>query len=353
MHKATLFVMSLLLVPHLAFAQTPAPLPSAGITPESSWYFLDTLGEALREFFAFSPETKARLQLRFAAERVAEIKIMLETKGVEAKGLAVAQERLQSNLAKANAFMNDRKSKGEDVREMAAEINDRWEGPKLALEETFRTQQLSLGAQAKELAKQLKAAQQAGDTAKAETLAQQLAQIKDQLNALRSKENDIDDDLEDEEDKIEEELEDRTQAEEAIREAEEKKAEMLKEFSGAGVTIPAAAFTKFDRLVAQAKELLAKENYQGAKQLAKQAEKDLEKDEEDIQRSWEDEREDAKQQEEQEREGEKKEAEAVKKQSELREEAVKKAAEREEEAAKQAAERQKEAEEQQKEAERD
>ncbi|MCR4342433.1 MAG: DUF5667 domain-containing protein, partial [Patescibacteria group bacterium] len=63
-------LVSLLFVPFLAFAQgTPVQLPSAGITPESSFYFLDRLGENLRQFFTFNPEAKAKLQIEFAGER--------------------------------------------------------------------------------------------------------------------------------------------------------------------------------------------------------------------------------------------------------------------------------------------
>ena len=74
-----------------AFAQSPqVTLPSAGLTPESSFYFLDRLGENLRQFFTFNPEVKAKLQIEFAGERIAEIKIMVEEKGVNAKGLAIS-----------------------------------------------------------------------------------------------------------------------------------------------------------------------------------------------------------------------------------------------------------------------
>lgn len=50
------FAISLLFVPALVFAQSPqVALPSAGLTPESNFYFLDKFGEALREFFTFNP----------------------------------------------------------------------------------------------------------------------------------------------------------------------------------------------------------------------------------------------------------------------------------------------------------
>ena len=86
-----------------AFAQSPqVALPSAGLTPESNFYFLDKFGEAFREFFTFNPDGKAHLRITFAAERIAEIKVILETKGVEAQGLEVAQSRLQAHLANAS-----------------------------------------------------------------------------------------------------------------------------------------------------------------------------------------------------------------------------------------------------------
>ena len=50
----------------------------------------------------------------------------------------------------------------------------------------------------------------------------------------------------------------------------------MNEAAKEGVAVPASAFEKFDRLLAQSKELFDRENYQGAKQLAKQAKKSLE-----------------------------------------------------------------------------
>ncbi len=43
-------------------AQEPEALPSPGITLGSPFYFLDRIGEAIREFITFNPEAKARFQ---------------------------------------------------------------------------------------------------------------------------------------------------------------------------------------------------------------------------------------------------------------------------------------------------
>ncbi len=275
-----------------ALGQEQAELPGAGITPASPFYFLDRLGEALQEFFAFNPEDKARLQVTFAAERVSEIKVILETKGVEAKGLEVAQSRLQAHLANAAIIVTEQKSKGKDVSNLAKELDDGLETPKSALTNSFKAQKRVLEAREDELKTRLKAAHRAGDTVKAEALAQELGQVKAQLELLELREEDIEDELEAEEERIEEELEAQEKAEKAIREAEEEKQEVIAEAAEEGVELPANTFAEFDSLLAQAKSALAaglsaeasakEENFVEAKNLAKRAEKSLDQIEKTI-----------------------------------------------------------------------
>lgn len=265
----------LLFVPFFVFAQSQAVLPNAGLTPESPFYFIDKLGEALREFFTFNPEGKARLQITFAAERVAEIKVILETKGVGAKGLEVAQARLQAHLGDAAEIVIKQKSKGKDVSKLAKELDDELETPKSILADSFKAEKQALETKEDELKAQLKAAHKAGDTAKEEALAQKLGQVKAQLELLELKKEDIENELEAEEEKIEEEMEAQQKAEKIIREAEEEKQEIIDEAAEESVGLPANAFAEFDSLLAQAKSALAAGNFVEAKNLAKRAEKFL------------------------------------------------------------------------------
>src|SRR3989344_6071549 len=136
--KFKVIVISLLFTPVLAFILSPvksfaqaslsaeAPLSGAkaGLTPESPFYFLDTIGETFQEFFTFNSESKARLQITFAAERVAEIKVILETKGVEAKGLAIAKARLKKHLDSAAEIVAKQKDKGKDMSNLLKETDD-------------------------------------------------------------------------------------------------------------------------------------------------------------------------------------------------------------------------------------
>lgn len=271
-----------LFIPAVVMAQSPAALPSAGLTPDSSFYFLDKLGEGLREFFVFNPEGKAHLQVTFAAERVAEIKVILETKGLDSKGLEVAQSRLQAHLANAATIIVEQKSKGKNISTLAKELDDKLETPKSVLEESFKAQKRVLEAQEDELKAQLKAAHRAGDTAKEQAIEQELDKIEAQMELWELKEEDIEDELDAEEEKFEEEMEAQLKAEEAIKDAEEEKQEMIDEAKEEGIELLANAFAEFDGLLAQAKNALQAGNFVEAKNLSKQAEKSLDQLEKTI-----------------------------------------------------------------------
>lgn len=266
---------SILLVPLLVFAQNQVVLPNAGLTPESPFYFLDKFGEAMRTFFTFNPEGKARLQITYAGERVSEIKIILETKGIEAKGIEVAQGRLMAHLANAATIVTDQKSEGKDVSALAKELDDDFEGPKSALEQTFKDQKWTLKAQEKELKRKILDARRAGDTVQVESLVQQLGQVKAQMELLELKKEETEEALEREEERLEEEMEAKEGADKAIREAEEEKQEVLDEAVKENIIVPAETFSKFDALLVQAKSAFTAGNYSEAKRLGKLAEKSL------------------------------------------------------------------------------
>ena len=100
-------------------------------------------------FSALTRKARPDFKLLFAVERVAEIKVVLETKGVDAKGLEVAQARLQGNLERINAILADQKADGEDVSALAKELDDDFDGPKSALKEAFKAEKRALEAKEK------------------------------------------------------------------------------------------------------------------------------------------------------------------------------------------------------------
>lgn len=225
--KNTKFVLvSLLFVPFLAFAQSPqVALPSAGLTPESSFYFLDRLGENLRQFFTFNPEAKAKLQIEFVGERIAEIKIMVDKKGVNAKGLAIAESLLQANVAYAAEIVNEEKTAGKDVATLAKTLNDEFDARDKLLEQTFKDAKAQLKAQRKEIKTNLLAeARRVGDTAQIAVLEAQLNDIDGQIDALGQKKDQLESSLQDEQKNIEKEMSKDDQKKEEIEQKEEQEA---------------------------------------------------------------------------------------------------------------------------------
>jgi len=227
----TAMLVSSLLVGGAVFAQSPqVALPSAGLTPESSFYFLDRLGENLRQFFTFNPEAKAKLQIEFAGERIAEIKVIVEKKGVNAKGLAIAESLLQANVAYAAEIVSEEKVSGKDVSALAKTLNDEFDARDKLLEQTFKDAKAQLKAQRKEIKTKLLAeARRVGDTAQIAVLEAQLNDIDGQIDALGKKKDQLEDSLQNEQEKIEDEMSEDDQKEEELEQKEEQEAEEAEE----------------------------------------------------------------------------------------------------------------------------
>ena len=211
--KIKSLVLSILLTPIFAFAQTGTP-PSAGLTPRNPFYFLDRLGEVLQEFVAFNPETKIRLQIGFAAERIAEIQIDMKAKDVDAKGLSIAQNRLEKHLSKASKLVSDEEKNGKDVREWANLLKDEFEVSKNVLELSFESAKDALEDEREELKKELESAKKSNDAARVETLTHELNNLEDEKDELEHQKEESKQSLEvekkqfdDENGELEEELE--------------------------------------------------------------------------------------------------------------------------------------------------
>lgn len=126
MGKINIFIFIFLILPFWVFAQNQENYqPKAGITPGSKFYFLDKFSEKVREFFAFSPEAKVRLQISFATERTAEIKKLLETKGVDSKELATAKAGLEAHNLKITKIVDKdiKEDGGIDKNKLYDELN--------------------------------------------------------------------------------------------------------------------------------------------------------------------------------------------------------------------------------------
>jgi len=121
-------------------AQTPDPLPelpAPGLMPGDFFYFLDEWGEIIEEFFIFDPESKARLQVGRALERIAEAKATLAEEKVNIRGLNIAIERQQGHIARATEIMQRLGQEGRDIRVLAAQLDTDFGAVSKHLERVF------------------------------------------------------------------------------------------------------------------------------------------------------------------------------------------------------------------------
>lgn len=193
-------------------------LPAPGLTPASPFYFIDRFGEWLQEVLTFKLESKLKLQTELAAERVAEVKILLEIKGVEAKGLEVAQSRLQEHIAKTTDIIEREKQNGKDVGGLAGEAVDNFRNQKKEIKYAFKNAKDDYLIKKRQLQEELRAAIQSKDGAAEENIRQALegveiakeeaeAQKDGVLIALEAEREQLLDDLEEEDLAEEEEFE--------------------------------------------------------------------------------------------------------------------------------------------------
>lgn len=183
----------LLLAQVSAQAQAQNPLPellSAGLTPNSPFFFLERAAEAIGEFLTFDTEAKAKLQAKRALERIAEVKAMLAEKEVNPKGLNVALDKLQANVARAAEIIQKEQQKGKDVSALAKELDTDFEVRgrllKQTLEEKEDQLELAFKRQKFELKKELVAAKLAGDAQKIGEIVLALDKLEQEKEAQES-----------------------------------------------------------------------------------------------------------------------------------------------------------------------
>ena len=269
MKTIKLGVIFLLVLPILAFAQVDTP--SAGLTPDSPFYFFDRISEAIERVFTFNPEAKAKLEISFAGERISEIKIILETEGVDAKGFDRAESILLDNLSRAANIINKEKGKGKDISALAKELTDDFDAHKSILQNAFKSEKESLEAKIDELKVKIKEAVKAGDSALVELFNLKGLRIQKELFSDKLKYHE--EEIEEYEDLIEEEMNAKEEALKKIAEAEKKMSEIVNENMKKGINVPVDIVAKFNTAISKAKVAYDAGNYDEAKNLAKDAKK--------------------------------------------------------------------------------
>lgn len=93
--------------------------------PGDNLYTIKILSEELRSAFTVSPAAKALLEVEFSANRIEEIKKVVQKSGIESKNINVALDRLQKNTAKAADIIDREKQNGNDVSALAKNIEEK------------------------------------------------------------------------------------------------------------------------------------------------------------------------------------------------------------------------------------
>jgi len=179
---ASVMAVSLCFVSAAHAEEEELTLPNPGITPDSPLYVLDRAMETVQEFFTRNAQARARLQVSFAAERVAEIKFLLETNGVEAKGLDVAQTRLEAHVARVTDIIESQQESGSDVSALTEEVLDDFQQQREAVMRAFQKTQQGLNAEMEALQEQLRLANQGSDTALQERIRVEMAAVEAEVD---------------------------------------------------------------------------------------------------------------------------------------------------------------------------
>lgn len=107
-------------------------LPRAGLTPDSSFYFLDRFWESAQIFFTFDSRAKAELHVRFAAERVSEISVILNKEEPSTEALRAGFEMIEEHADELATLIGEIRE-----REEAAALADSWLGQVGSLMDTL------------------------------------------------------------------------------------------------------------------------------------------------------------------------------------------------------------------------
>lgn len=117
-------------IPAIPISQGPGLL-----LPTSPIYFVDLWRDNLSLILAsYDPETKAKLHLKIAAERIVEVKLLMEAKATNAPGLDTALANITENIEGAKLALKTERAKGRNVEKLAKELDQTVDKQKEALD---------------------------------------------------------------------------------------------------------------------------------------------------------------------------------------------------------------------------
>ena len=133
MNKKLLVIVTSLLIVGLAFPATPAwaqeqedisigEVSDPGILPDSPFYFAKGWERAIRSFFTFNTQEKAKLALRFANEDTLAIQELCDQG--ECQIAEKHCEKFQEQFQRAIQWMEEARQEGKDVEELIEKMEE-------------------------------------------------------------------------------------------------------------------------------------------------------------------------------------------------------------------------------------
>lgn len=244
---------------------------SAGVTPQSRWYFLDTLQESWKSFFTFSAEKKAAQQLEFAKERIEEKQTLLDQDTVEDTKVEKVDQRLQQNLQKTTDILDKSKQNGKDTTHLSEMLSTKIEDLRKKNDETVSQKLSEIEKDRAEIEEKLREAKALNDQTAILELTATLQKINAKSSILETKHSEQEDEIEHVAEKIDEHLSPADEATKKVRKIAEFRADVLAQFKRKNITPPVGAFDKLDALQREAQAALDAKDYQTAIMLAKKA----------------------------------------------------------------------------------
>lgn len=267
----------------IVFLGSGVAMASQESLPGDALYPVKLLTEDVRFTFAGSNESKAKLHISFAAERISEIKTILQKKGANAEGLDVARARLQHNASIAKEILDREEKEGRNVSELAKEINHEFSDQKRDLQESYQSKEDSLKSEERDIKEKIRSARKEEDGAKLEALNNDLDAIKDEKSDLVSRRNEMIRAIQESKKEVKQKMqeserieEDKKDLAEEINKVLQEKKMLLEKMVQEKVDLNnEEAFDKFDQLVLEAQKTLQGDGYDQAQQFIKQAREEL------------------------------------------------------------------------------
>lgn len=272
----------LAMFPFVTFAQTAATGTTATTTPSTSvtpavpgllpgdfFYFLDRWGEALNMFLTFNKEEKARLNLEYAKERASEIKEVLKDSRRKIADIEDAKKNYDEHIAEATATIKEEKDKGNDVSELARELDDELDVSHSELKDAYKEHEGRTSQAEAELRAKI-AALPAGDP-QIEGLTKALESIIKEKEDAQGEDTDVEKNVSDTQSVFEDAMGPRVSAQKHLEQVMR-----LRDFRERMGEMPFQFSTTSQQLMKQAQEAMMRGDYETAKRLSKEAQRGLE-----------------------------------------------------------------------------